>query len=315
MSEALARYTGVEVLIAPRRVSMDGNGNVQEAIRAGHERARKLLKESHADVMIWGKVLDANKVDSPLSLHWTTRDDIGAKTTSEGYRPQESNYDLPELFWRDLGDVLGLLVTSQAAPFYDRQGEFVADQLKPFIERVRTLVASNKLASDKRAAIKLPFANALSTYGAQRGNAQALEEAVAAYREALKEYTRERVPLQWAATQNNLGNALQTLGERENGTARLDEAVAAYREALKEYTRERVPLDWAMTQNNLGSALQTLGERESGTARLDEAVAAYREALKERTRERAPYQWEVTAKNLALAEKALKKKQRQSSAK
>jgi hypothetical protein len=30
--------------------------------------------------------------------------------------------------------------------------------------------------------------------------------------EALQEYTRERVPLEWAMTQNNLGNALRTLG-------------------------------------------------------------------------------------------------------
>jgi tetratricopeptide (TPR) repeat protein len=87
------------------------------------------------------------------------------------------------------------------------------------------------------------------------------------------------VPLNWAATQNNLGNALTTLGARESGTARLEEAVAAYRAALEERTRERVPLGWAMTQNNLGDALQTLGERESGTARLEEAVAAWDQCL------------------------------------
>src|SRR5208283_3810286 len=104
----------------------------------------------------------------------------------------------------------------------------------------------------------------------------------------LKEWTRERVPLDWARTQMNLGNALATLGERESGTGKLEEAVAAYREALKEWTRERVPLDWARTQMNLGNALATLGERESGTGKLEEAVAAYREALKEWTRERVP---------------------------
>ena len=95
---------------------------------------------------------------------------------------------------------------------------------------------------------------------------------------ALEERTRERVPLDWAMAQNNLGNALARLGGRDGGTARLEEAVAAYRAALEEYTRERVPLQWAMTQNNLGSALLTLGERESGTVRLAEAVAAYRAA-------------------------------------
>jgi hypothetical protein len=47
-----------------------------------------------------------------------------------------------------------------------------------------------------------------------------LEQAVGAYDEALKEQTRERVPLQWAMTQNNRGLALLRLGERESGTAR-----------------------------------------------------------------------------------------------
>src|SRR5262249_24694801 len=79
-----------------------------------------------------------------------------------------------------------------------------------------------------------------------------LEEAVAAFREAVKEWTRERVPLDWATTQNNLGAALKTLGERESGTAKLEEAVVAYREALEERTRERVPLDWAASLGGRG---------------------------------------------------------------
>ena len=89
-----------------------------------------------------------------------------------------------------------------------------------------------------------------------------LEEAVAAFREALKERTRERVPIDWGGTKNNLGNALEALGERESDTAKLEEAVAAYREALKQSPRERVPLDWAVTQYHLGNAVATLGERE-----------------------------------------------------
>ena len=56
----------------------------------------------------------------------------------------------------------------------------------------------------------------------------ATQQAIAAYRSALEEYTRDRVPLDWASTQNNLGYALRELGEREGGTARLEEAVAAF---------------------------------------------------------------------------------------
>ncbi len=61
---------------------------------------------------------------------------------------------------------------------------------------------------------------ALSPLGERESGTARLEEAVAAYRDALTERTRERVPLGWAMTQNNLGNALWSLGEREAETAR-----------------------------------------------------------------------------------------------
>ena len=124
-----------------------------------------------------------------------------------------------------------------------------------------------------------PRQRALATLGKRESGSARLEEAVAAYRAALEEYTRDRAPLRWATTQMDLGNALEMLGERESGTAHLEEAVAAYRVALEERTRERVPLDWAITQENLGVALLTLGGRESGTAHLEEAVAAWEACL------------------------------------
>jgi hypothetical protein len=55
--------------------------------------------------------------------------------------------------------------------------------------------------------------------GAGESRTVKLEEAVEAYREALQELTRARVPLDWAATQMNLGVALASLGARESGTA------------------------------------------------------------------------------------------------
>ncbi len=89
-----------------------------------------------------------------------------------------------------------------------------------------------------------------------------------AYEAALQEWRRERVPRDWAMTQNNLGVALARLGERESGSERLEQAVKAYEAALQEWTRERVPRDWAMAQNNLGIALRILGEqREQRAAR------------------------------------------------
>jgi tetratricopeptide (TPR) repeat protein len=120
--------------------------------------------------------------------------------------------------------------------------------------------------------------NALRLLGERESGTARLEDAVEAYRSALRGYQRESAPIAWAITQSNLGNALSTLGERLGGTEQLREAVEAYSAALQELTRDRVPLQWAQTQNNLGNVLLVMGEREGGTDRLKEAVAAYQAA-------------------------------------
>jgi tetratricopeptide (TPR) repeat protein len=85
--------------------------------------------------------------------------------------------------------------------------------------------------------------NALARLGKREGGTANLTEAVAAYRAALEEFTRDRAPLQWATAQNNLGNALERLGERESGTADLTEAVAAW-EACLTVTASAWPPAW-----------------------------------------------------------------------
>ena len=141
---------------------------------------------------------------------------------------------------------------------------------------------------------------------------QLLTEAADAYRRALRGYTREQHPSQWAATQNNLGNALTDQAARTAGRANtrlLAEAVAAYRAALSVYTSEQHPSQWADAQNNLGNALsdQAAGTAGiAGTGLLDEAVVAYRATLSVHTRERYPSQWAATQNNLGtvLADQA-----------
>ncbi len=84
---------------------------------------------------------------------------------------------------------------------------------------------------------------------------------MAAYRAALEVRTRDRVPLQWATTQNNLGNALSALGEREDGTLRLQEAVAAYQGALEVFRPAAASYYVVLTERNLARAEAQLAER------------------------------------------------------
>ncbi len=101
-------------------------------------------------------------------------------------------------------------------------------------------------------------ATALDRQGDEFGDNAALADAIACYRTLLALYPKDRVPLVWAAIQNNLGATLTELGRREEGTARLEEAVKAYCAVLEEWARARVPLQWATVQNNLGNVLFSL---------------------------------------------------------
>ena len=202
-----------------------------------------------------------------------------------------------------------------AAETAARRGELALTRLRygeaaQHFARAAATLPPNSEYEDKRIGYLDREAIALYQQGVASGDNGALATAIERQTRLLGMRPRERVPLDWAREQYNLGVALQALGAQEGGTARLDEAVAAYREALKEWTRERAPLRWAMTQNNLGYALWTLGKRESGTARVDEAVAAYREALKEWTRERAPLRWAMTQNNLGNALQTLGRRER-----
>ncbi|SIT45782.1 hypothetical protein BN2476_480011 [Paraburkholderia piptadeniae] len=85
---------------------------------------------------------------------------------------------------------------------------------------------------------------------------------------AQAEYTRERVPLTWAMTQNKLGLALTSLGEREIGTARLEMIVShrlrgrsfcARREHLHAWPRLRGLRGARSAKAVIGSALSVIG--------------------------------------------------------
>ena len=84
---------------------------------------------------------------------------------------------------------------------------------------------SNKFASGKLGAVH-NLGSALTSLGERESGTARLEEAVAAYRAALEEWTRERVPFYWAGTQNNLGEALEVLADCRGDPAILAKAIA-----------------------------------------------------------------------------------------
>lgn len=283
-------------------MSFDRLVSSEQGEREGHKQAQTLLRDSGFDVIVWGECLKQNDESLPR-LHLTVSRDP-RKSVAAGRYQTTADMNLPPLFWRELTSVLGLIVATNGADFASHQGQYQADKLEPFIQRVRQLLAgsrSDQWSANTRANVQFSLGSSLEIYGTQSGMTEPLEEAVAVFREVLTELTRADVPLFWATVQNNLGVTLTTLGERQLDSSQLQYAVAAIREALKERTREKVPLDWAFTQNSLGNAMRVLGERQSDPALLHEAVTHFREALKEFTREKAPLDWAMTQNNLGLA--------------
>jgi len=277
----------------------------------GHERARTLLKESGVDVLIWGIVIKQGGKSVVPKLYWTPARDIAA-TPSFGRYEAAEGLRLPQVFWQELTKVLGLLVANSNAAFMAQEGHYQADQLDPFIVRVRALLEGSNAEqwnAATRAQVLTILASALTTYGEQSGSDEALVEAIDDYGRALEGYPREKVPLDWATTQNNLANALESLGERQADTALLQVAVTDYQEALMVFTPEKVPLKWATSQNNLGIALRALGEHQLDPTLLQDAVTAYQRALKVFTREKAPLKWATTQNNLGTALGALGERQ------
>jgi tetratricopeptide (TPR) repeat protein len=135
--------------------------------------------------------------------------------------------------------VLLARIGATVAPATERQGRYLAELLRPVAARLQRLTAALPPGIDAEQRGQLWHSLGLAAYrlGEQIGDQGWLKNAIAAYRAALQEWTRERLPLAWAMAQNNLGTALRALGAREGSPARLEEAALAFRPALQEYTR------------------------------------------------------------------------------
>ena len=129
--------------------------------------------------------------------------------------------------------------------------------------------------------------------------AENLEQAIAAYRQALEVRTRQALPVDWAAVMMNLANAYsdRIRGDRAEN---LEQAIAAYRQALEVQTRAAMPVEWAIVMLNLANAYKNRirGDRAEN---IEQAIATYRQALEVRTRAAMPVEWAQTMTNLANA--------------
>ena len=128
-----------------------------------------------------------------------------------------------------------------------------------------------------------------------------ISEAINAYLRALRTFTSERYPAEFAILHNNLATAYLSIPVTEqNGQMREALAVQSFEEALKVVSLIDQPIEYAMLQNNLGNALQYASSSHSVGNNI-RAVAAYDEALKVRNLRDTPLEFANTISNKANA--------------
>ena len=129
--------------------------------------------------------------------------------------------------------------------------------------------------------------------------AENIEQAIAAYNQALRVGTIEAFPVYWAVTQGNLGHAYS---DRIKGdkAENIEQAIATYNQALRVYTIDAFPVEWAGIQNSLGAAYvqKIKGDKAEN---IEQAIATLTQALRVYTIDAFPQDWALTQNNLGAA--------------
>lgn len=137
--------------------------------------------------------------------------------------------------------------------------------------------------------------------GLAASHAGRIQDAIAHYHRALRTFTREAWPREFAVLHNNLAIAYLSIPATDE-RARIREALAvqSFEQVLQVVDPVEHPVEYAMTQNNLGNALQ-YAPTGHPVANLLRAIEAYDEALKVRSATVTPLEYAKTVANKANA--------------
>ncbi|MGB5612942.1 MAG: hypothetical protein WBM67_09840, partial [Sedimenticolaceae bacterium] len=101
------------------------------------------------------------------------------------------------------------------------------------------------------------------------------------FNHALAEFDQEKLPMEWAATQNNRATAQQALGRQLDNSKLLKASTDAYTNALLVWSRKETPEEWASAMHQLGATFHTYGKLLKGNRTFQKSVVAYKNALAE----------------------------------
>ncbi|AKG23767.1 hypothetical protein [Calothrix sp. 336/3] len=126
-------------------------------------------------------------------------------------------------------------------------------------------------------------------------------DSIQLYQEALRVFTYDKYPQEYAILHNNIAIAYLSMSQGSQQQYLFEGlAVQSFEVALKQINLIEHPREYAMLQNNLGNALQYLPSAHP-LENLQRAIAAYHEALKVRNSQDTPLEYANTIANQANA--------------
>src|SRR5215213_46833 len=285
---------GVQVTALSRALKRRKLGNATGNFQAAEEKGRGWLKESKADVLIWGEVVERNK---GLRIYFVL---------SEGnVRLSQKNYGFADAvtLTQNFDQDLGLVIAARVAELVKSAREVLAPIpkfLEPLYSRLKT-IALHQLINQTAAACVMydsigVVALVLGESKRDEGDVH-LREAMDTYERALSDDRCRGDTDLVALFHNNLGITLVEIGKWVDGK-RLEDAETHFRTALLLRPRDRVPLKWASTQSNLGIFLSLLGHFRDNPTKLEESAAIFRLLLEFHSREGRSPDWAFAQLNL-----------------
>lgn len=283
----------IEILRSGEPILTPSEGSYERRREFADVSGQRLLRRTHADVLIWGEAVEAHRY---VDIHFLAANAVISTNRLFTYSLDET-LRLPTTFGGDIDAIVSGMAIAIAAPANDK-ARYHADVLSVIQLRLANLIRVKPPHSAKSTFAQILRAYGLVSFtlGDQSGDQKAFLSAISAFQREIGLLDSKKEPREWGHAQAELGNALTTFGFREPGIVPLEGAVTAERRALEVFDQKRSPLEWATTLVGLADALRNLGERSKDVVALSESVAVLNRALGILTQRRAPLQW-ARAKN------------------
>ncbi|MBT4888323.1 MAG: cyclic nucleotide-binding domain-containing protein [Rhodospirillales bacterium] len=301
VQEALQHCADVKVRVVNREGPFaQKNGISKNNVGVCIGAARKILKSSTGDILIWGEVPPQGK---SMHLHFVSAlaNDEDAAGSFNGYDLLPLPLELDEA-WTAL---LHGVILASTVPCSVAKAKNINTHIEPAMELGATAAQQppREFHAVERACLQICLAHSVSVVARRLEEYDLLGFAAETYGRAIELITAEDSPIIWGMAHKHLGNIHVLIAERMGDPSALNDAQSALQIAVDTLPRRRLPREWAAAQNKLGQVIYKLDYADPSLdiARLSKAIEAFQSAIQVYTRVDAPERWAEVMNNYAQA--------------